>query len=124
MNRRIKICSICSALVITIGITSFGVRAIPEIPIGITIQVENGTTFKGATLCSLQQCQCVKTSVIKKVSCDCSSQACELKLMGGSLERVHGLEELELTGVRKIDLESGAFSGQQLKRVSGEVKVV
>ena len=34
---------------------------------------------------------------------------------------MRGLEEVELTQVRRIVLESGAFSGGQLKHVSGEI---
>ena len=41
--------------------------------------------------------------------------------MGGGLASVRGLEEVELTQVRRIVLESGAFSGGQLKHVSGEI---
>ena len=41
--------------------------------------------------------------------------------MGGGLESVRGLEEVELTKVRRIVLEGGAFSGEQLKHVSSEM---
>ena len=64
--------------------------------------MENDREFTGKKILSISNC----TSV---------------KLMDGSLESVGGLEEVELTKVRRIELESGAFSGQQLKHISGEI---
>ena len=49
------------------------------------------------------------------------SNCTSVRLMGGGLASVRGLEEVELTQVRRIVLESGAFSGGQLKHVSGEI---
>ena len=40
--------------------------------------------------------------------------------MTGALENMEGLKEVELTGVGSLALESGAFSGPQLKNISGE----
>ena len=45
-------------------------------------------------------------------------------MMKGGLESMQGLEEVNITHVPRIVLRSSAFSGQHLKRVSGEVKVV
>ena len=65
-------------LVITIAITiaiTFRAEAVPEAPAEGTFEVGNGTS-----LCSFQQCQCVKKSqTLLKISCDCTSQVCEGK---------------------------------------------
>ena len=43
--------------------------------------------------------------------------------MGGALENVGNLTVVELAGVGSLALESGTFSGQQLKTISGETNV-
>ena len=43
--------------------------------------------------------------------------------MTGALENMGDLQGVELAGLSSLALESGAFSGQQLKNISGETNV-
>ena len=71
----------------------------------ITKALKNDTALSGKLTLSITNCQ-------------------EVQMMKGGLESMQGLEEVNITHVPRIVLRSSAFSGQHLKRVSGEVKVV